>query len=263
MSVSTVIKPNRDPGISFIIRARNEEQTLPMALDTLKSIKVPYEIVLILHKCTDGSKRVAEQRIQDGMPIRIIEDTRHLSRAGYETLVTPASHTASIVHFYQCCFSNAQYTWIFKWDADFQATPELIEFLNYRLDLQSEKKIHYRIPCLLGTHVNAEIYLSNSLLTFSKHMFWETQVWDYSSEEYSIQATIQSLPVNTVKPYWDEPPWFINGVDPTIEKKWMILNYAFGPEGRAAARASSKELDESLIGESREYLETHDIYFFR
>ena len=263
MSVSTCIQQNRAPGISFIIRARNEEQTLPMALDTLKSLIVPYEIVLILHKCTDRSKHIAEQRIQDGMPIRIIEDNRHLSRAGYETLVTPASHTASLVHFYQCCFSNAKYTWIFKWDADFQATPELIQFLNYKLDLQCKQKIHYRIPCLLGTHVNAEIYLSNSLLTFSKHIFWETQIWDHISKEHLIKEYILSLPVNTIKPYWDEPPWFINGVDPEIEKKWIFLNYAFGSEGKAAARASSKELNEDLLYESREYLETHDIYFFK
>ena len=45
------------PEISFVVRAHNEEASLRESITSLFPIEKPIEIVVILHRCTDGSKR--------------------------------------------------------------------------------------------------------------------------------------------------------------------------------------------------------------
>ena len=80
----------KKPGISFILRARNEEAYLTQSLTSLLSLTIPHEIVIILHKCTDQSKDIALDAQAKGGQIRIYETDHSLSKAGYETLATPA-----------------------------------------------------------------------------------------------------------------------------------------------------------------------------
>ena len=263
--VIPVTKWIREPGISFIIRARNEEAHLPKALDSLKGLAVPYEIILILHKCTDKSKEIAKQRIAEGMPIQIHEWDHPISRAGFENLATPGKHPYSLQSFYNKAFALSNMVWIFKWDADFEATPELIQFMNYKLDIENlNEHIRYKIPCMLGDKINYEYYLSNCLLLHNKNTFWESPIWHADTKSYILSETIISLPVNTIKSYWDEPPWFLEGplYDAEITKKWMFLNLIFGQEIKAGARASSAEMTniEYQIYIQEDYLSTHGIH---
>jgi glycosyltransferase involved in cell wall biosynthesis len=263
--VIPVTKWTREPGISFVIRARNEEEHLPKALDSLKKLVVPYEIILILHRCTDKSKEIAEQRIVEGMPIQIQEWNHPISRAGFENLATPGKHPYSLQTFYNKAFTLSNKIWIFKWDADFEATPELIQFINYKLDIENQNNhIRYRIPCILGNKVNYEYYLSNCLLLYNKNTFWESPVWNADTKSCDISEQIISVPVDTIKSYWDEPPWFLNGSDQDIEiaKKWKFLNLIFGKEIKAGARASCREMTsiEYEIYVQENYLSTHGIY---
>ena len=263
--VIPVTKWNREPGISFVIRARNEEVHLPKALDSLKGLVVPYEVILILHRCTDKSKEIAEQRITEGMPIQLYEWNHPISRAGFENLATPGKHPYSLQSFYNKAFALSNKIWIFKWDADFEATPELIHFMNYRLNLENKNNhIRYRIPCILGNKVNYEYYLSNCLLLYSKNTFWESPVWHVDVKSYDLSEQIISVPVDTIKSYWDEPPWFLEGPDQDLEitKKWKFLNIIFGQEIKAGARASCRDMTniEYEIYVQENYLETHGIY---
>lgn len=263
--VYPVTKWIREPGISFIIRARNEEAHLPKALDSLKGLIVPYEIILILHKCTDKSKEIAEQRIAEGMPIQIHEWDHPISRAGFENLATPGKHPYSLQSFYNKAFALSNMVWIFKWDADFEATPELIQFINYKLDIENlNEHIRYKIPCMLGDTINYEYYLSNCLLLHNKNTFWESPIWHVDTKSYDLTEMILSLPVNTIKSYWDEPPWFLEGPEYNAEiaKKWRFLNLIFGQEIKAGARASSSDMIniEYEIYIQEDYLSTHGIY---
>lgn len=266
--VNPIIKQFREPGISFVIRARNEEAHLPKALDSLKDLVIPYEIILILHKCIDKSKEIAEERIQQGMPIQIHEWDYPISRAGYENLATPGDHPYSLQTFYNNAFALANLNWIFKWDADFEATSELVQFLNYKLDIENLNHIRYRLPCVLGNKVNSEYYLSNSLLLYIKSTFWEVPIWHSDTQSYDLVEQILSIPVDTIKTYWDETPWFLEESplhDPEITKKWKFLNIICGPESKAGARASSNELQdiEYFIRQNQEYLKTHEIYLMK
>ena len=233
----------RIPGISFILRARNEEAYLSACLASLNRLNVPHEIIVILHKCYDESKAIVEAALESGQPIHIYETDQDLSKAGYETLVTPVNHPASLMTFYTWCFSHAKYTWVFKWDADFTASTELVEFLNTELVLDEIKPIHYTIPCQMSSDIiNREKYLFNCLLPYEKWIFWEVPSFPSDVEGRSIDAKIYTIPHTVLKDYWKEPPWFI-GKDSTLEYNYNRLSELCGTEPVGASRAQCKDCE--------------------
>jgi glycosyltransferase involved in cell wall biosynthesis len=233
-----MIPQTRKPGISFVVRARNEEAYLQQCFESLKPLTVPHEIIVILHKCTDRSKEIAEAALDKGQPIQVFETDQNLSRPGYETAITPIHHPTCIPAFYTWCFSKAQYNWIFKWDADFTASPELVDFLNTTLVLDERTAIRYTIPCQLGSEavINNEEYLFNCLVRFGKFVFWETPVFQTDSIVKKIDAKIHSIPATILKPYWFDTPWFI-GKDVALEERYKKIVDICGPEPIGASRA--------------------------
>lgn len=233
----------KKPGISFILRARNEEAYLAQSLFSLLDLTVPHEIVVILHKCTDKSKDIALTAQAKGQPIRIYETDANLSKAGYETLATPANYNESLASFYSQCFSFGQYNWLFKWDADFVASPELLKFLNSELVLDREQPFRYLIPCEMSEGVvNKETYLFNCLVGYKKYIFWEIPAFFCGSEVKDIDAKIFTIPHTILKEYWKEPAWFI-GKDPFIEDRYKKIVELCGPEPVGASRAQCKDCE--------------------
>jgi glycosyltransferase involved in cell wall biosynthesis len=111
----------------FVVETKSE------CITSLKGLRIPHEIVVVLHKRTDNSKAIAEKLKKQGYPIRMFEYNHETSKPGYETLVTPSDNPFSLVAFYNFSFSFARYNWIMKWDADFKCSEELIDFLNNKL----------------------------------------------------------------------------------------------------------------------------------
>lgn len=238
------IPQGRKAGISFVIRVRDEERFLGLALKSLKLIMVPHEIIVVCHMCKDGSKPVAEAALAEGQPVRIYEYGHPLSRAGYETLITPTGHPASLAYFYNWCFNKASYNWIFKWDADFVASPELITFLNKDLVLNETTRVRYNIPCEMTPDVvNSEHYLYNCILGFKKYIFWETPVFYGNSELRDIPHKIHTVPHTLLKDYWKLPPWFVGGVEPRLEELHKKVVGLCGPEAPGASRAQCKDCE--------------------
>jgi glycosyltransferase involved in cell wall biosynthesis len=253
---------NRIPGISFVIRARNEEAYLAACLFSLKGLRVNHEIIVILHKCTDRSKAIVEEALAGGQPIRILETNQDLSKAGYETLITPVNHPASLMSFYTWCFSHAKYRWVLKWDADFTASPELVEFFNTGLILDEVTPVHYTIPCQMTADVvNREKYLFNCLQPYEKWMFWEVPSFPSTVEGRSIDAKIYTIPHTVLKSYWKEPPWFI-GKDAFLEKQYEKLVQICGPEPVGASRAQCKDCETPyfMIIKCREFFASMGIF---
>ena len=238
-----MIRQGRKPGVSFILRVRNEEDLLKLSLAALKKVTIPHEIVVICHLCTDGSRQVAEDAKRGGQPIRIYDYTFPISRAGYETLITPVNHPCSLAYYYNWCFSHAEYNWMFKWDADFEASPELIEFLNTELILDEKTPIRYHIPCEMEPGVvNPENYLYNCLVGFKKYIFWECPSFKQGAQQKSIQAKIQTIPCTVLKPYWRLPAWF-DGKDEQLSDLLKKVVEMCGPEPPGASRAQCKDCD--------------------
>ncbi len=236
------------PGISFIVRVRNEERVLGQSLQSLQALTIPHEIVVVLHRCTDGSAEIA--RSFPGL--RIFEFDRPISRAGFETLVTPASSPYSLISFCDWCFSKAEYLWCFKWDADHHATPDLIELLNER-SWDDPKPTRIRIPAVSeGLQPQLEPFLFNAGREYAKHIFWEfnKSIFAPDVEEEIIPASIthaSRLTDEHMKSYWRERPWFERSGEAEaadLRRKYDALVRLVGPEPLGLARALNPICDE-------------------
>lgn len=233
----------KKPGISFILRARNEEAYLAQSLASLSGLTVAHEIVVILHKCTDKSMAIALEAQAKGQPIRIYDTDINISKAGYENLATPVNYNESLASFYSKCFSLGQYNWLFKWDADFVASPELLTFFNTELPLDKVEPVRYLIPCQMSeTVINKETYLFNCLACYKKYIFWEIPAFSGGSEIKEIGARIFTIPHTILKEYWKEPPWFI-GKNTFLESRYKKIVELCGPEPVGASRAQCKDCE--------------------
>jgi len=249
------------PGVSFVIRVRNEELFLGQCLKSLKTLSIPYECIVILHKCTDSSRAIAESA-SASQPICIYETDQNLSRAGYENLITPVHYKESLASFYSWCFSKAQYNWKFKWDADFTMSAPLLEFLNKKLVLDEVKPVRYKIPCEMSPSVvNHEAYLFNCLVTYTKYIFWEVPAFVEGAEMRQIEQRIFTIPHTFLKGYWREPAWFI-GKDAVLESRYKKLVELCGPEPTGASRAQCPDCDPLFfrVQAARAQLEAFGIY---
>lgn len=234
------------PGVSFVLRCRNEQEYLRKNLDSLAYLSVPHEIIVILHLCTDGSQEIAEEFQALGLPIRIVEYNTEVSRPGYETLATPADSPHSLMTYYKFCYGLAKYNWVFKWDADFKATQRLLQFLETELNLTESTPFKYRLGCRLGDDtINAEYYLFNNLVDIGKSVFWEYPIFNsFSQEKDYSEIIINSISYKVLKDYWGNKPWFGQRYTGNNEIVSYELIYAIcGAEPKGMARASNPECD--------------------
>jgi hypothetical protein len=257
-------------GVSFIVRVRDEAGRLEAALTSLLGLTVPHDIVVICHLCTDDSRVVAERAVAAGQPVRVFTYDHEVSRAGYETLVTPHDHPASFVSFMNWCYAKAEYAWVFKWDADFVASSELLSFLNDTLDVHEAKPVSYRIGAELAPGVvNSEKYLSNCVITFYKYVFWEVPSMA-PNEERTTAARIYSIPPSVLKEYWSLRPWFLadtdNAVDAEIRARYDAVVALCGKEPVGLARASNPECDvvwRTLMAHKTELETVYGLQFYK
>lgn len=236
-----MIKTERLPGISFIVRCHNEQDHIAKCISSLKDLTVPHEIIVILHKCTDNSRMIALGLKQHGFPITIVEYEVDMSRTGYDTLVTPVDHPKSTVVHLNHYYSYANMKWIFRFDADMFANPGLIQYLN-SLDMNEKKFQTHKICCRLGDHINKEPYLSNCLIRFNKSIFWEVGMYKAGLEWVDVEPSVyvESLPVSVVKTYWKKQRWYLEEktYDIDLARKLLIVQSLCGTDEIGMARAS-------------------------
>lgn len=234
-------------GISFIVRVRNEESTLEQCLRSLSPLKFPYEIIVILHMCTDGSRAIAERLRDEGMPIQIHVYGTPISRAGYETLVTDATSFHSMVYYSKWCYSRTDtYAWKFRWDSDFIATPGLIEYLNSTSWVKPSRPMRvHLLTNVSDNHAFGEYYVSSGPLVFKKHLFWEQldieDVHDAIASPPHVYIDHASK-LDNKKAYWDESSWFLNDTGEeasTVLRKYKALVACCGPEITGHARCGN------------------------
>jgi len=230
-------------GISFMIRARNEERTLEKSIRSLLQVSIPCEIVVILHCCTDRSEEIMTA-LQAEFPdrIKVYIYTTEVSRAGYELLATDASSPHSFCHYSNWCLAKCEKPWVFKWDADFIATPELIDYLNSNAWAPRSERIYFN-ACNSNTS-NGEPYLQCGLQGYSKYMLWEiphligSNITDIKT---GITITHDSE-LSSVKSYWYDTPWFMKeDTDEahSVKERMKTLTEFYGPEPAGFARASN------------------------
>jgi len=240
-------------GISFLIRCRNEEATLQQSLQSLRSLTIPHEIIVILHLCTDRSTEIAATEAATNPHIKIYTYDTEISRAGYETLVTDCGSPHSFVTYSNWCRGKAKSPWIFKWDADFVASPALTAYLNGR-EWTSEKTTKIIIHAKDETGKNWEPYLSCGLCGYGKYIFWEVPLYVPPVESISLRADQYIEHVSTlsnIKGYWKmAKPWFETEVSEEaarVKERYDRLVAEFGQEPEGMARASNPDCDSPFL----------------
>jgi glycosyltransferase involved in cell wall biosynthesis len=242
-----------EEGISFIVRIRNEEDVLEESIRSLFRLKIPHEIILVLHCCTDRSLEISKRLAYENPAIRIVEYNIPVSRAGYETLCTNVDSKHSIVHYYKYCFELGTKPWLFKWDADFIASSDLIDYLNNNIWCAPDTSTEILISAISDDSKNTERYLFSGKFKFYKYWFWELHNATETARRLTIPYTIthNSLLKNK-KSYWNETPWFHDETYLTehpeerpeatnVLKKYTILSEVCGKEPSGQARASNPE----------------------
>jgi hypothetical protein len=233
-------------GISFICRVHNEERTLARSLMSLQGVSIPHEIIVILHRCTDRSSEIA----RDFPNVRIFEFDLPISRAGYETLVTPADSAHSIVSYCQWCFSLGARHWFFKWDADFIAPPELVDWLNSRSWGEAPPTRIRMNAVTPEASENYEPYLFNGDPHYAKYIFWEYNKALFVPGVLEVREDLEiihdsPLTDSGLKAYWKSEPWFFS-TKPQFEElaqelrvKYQRLVALLGPEPKGMARGAN------------------------
>lgn len=242
-------------GISFIVRIRNEEDVLEASIRSLFALHIPHEILLILHLCTDRSKEIAQQLASEQPTIRVLEYNTPISRAGYETLCTDTDSPHSIMTYYTWCYNQSIYPWKCKWDADFIATPEFIEYVNsngWCKDITKSHEMFINAICPDG-YTNTERYIVSGEFTFEKYWFWE--VIRMKDPILTLRPNINIVHQSTLskkKTYWNSIPWFLDKVylesnkhaydeAITVLNRYIKLIEVCGSEINAQARASNPD----------------------
>jgi len=237
-------------GISFIVRIRNEEDTLEKSIRSLFSLTIPHEIILILHRCTDRSLDIAKQLASKNLNIRYLTYDHEISRAGYETLATDIDSKHSFITYCNFCFSQAKLSWKFKWDADFIASPGLIQFLNSKEWVQENAT--YKIMAKNNQSANWEDYLIGSLRNYTKYIFWETPSYILNTNVQSnyrldiTQYIEHASELSNMKSYWKDQPWYIKEDSDEareVKNRIELLERDFGKEPEGMARAQNKLSD--------------------
>ena len=226
-----------------MVRARNEENIIRESLESLKGLTIPYEIIVVLHLCTDSTEEIVKSI--DNPNIQIFHYNEEVSRAGYECFVTEPESKHSIMTYYNFCKNKTSYPWIFKWDADMVAKPELIDFINSKT--WEKKNINYIIGWENSTTSAYEPYLMGSLMSYGKHYFWEVPIFYEIEEQITLGPWIKHVSeFDNMKSYWKNKPWYeTEDSDEAriVKERIQILNDKIGPEIQGMARANCKDCD--------------------
>ena len=236
-------------GISFVIRTRNEEGTLEESVRSLFRLSIPYEIVLVLHLCTDGSRAIAERLQAENAKIRIFEYTVETSRAGFETLATDAMSPHSLPTYYAWCLEKTQLPWVFKWDADFVATDGLVDYLNGIQWKHMGDGGRYEFQARNAGFIATECYLINKPFFYKKYIFWEQYLCRtggnvLNSAKSNDVHIVHASPQHVVKSHWTRTPWYeVEDSDEarTVKERMRRLVEDFGQEPNGLARCGNDE----------------------
>lgn len=265
-------------GISFIVRIRDEEDVLESSIRSLFSIKVPHEILLILHMCTDNSIMIAQQLARENPRVRVLAYNTPISRPGYETLCTDQNSPHSIMTYYTWCYNQSVFPWKCKWDADFIASPEFVEYINGNGWCRDTTKSHELFIHATSPDgmINTERYLVSGNFYFHKYWFWELIEMTSPVLTLRIDVTITHQSVlSKKKSYWNSSAWFLDASylkeHPehyeeaiTVLKRYIKLIQLCGKEPDAQARASNPDSANIFckVKENEERLKQEGIFAF-
>lgn len=236
-----------DSGISFILRIKNEQETLKECIQSLRNIKVPHEIIVLLNQCTDSSAQIIRDELEYNSNIKIHHYDVPLSRAGYENLCTDAKSRHSLTYYWNLGPMLSKYPWMFDWDGDFVMTNPIKEYLASNAWNQANTPAGVRFHAVDDDGVmHGQEYLFSHHFYADKYWFWHLKqtIIPYQTSDPGL-AIFHRSSLSKKKSYWEEDPWFVNDhqdeESALIRSRMEAVTDLLGPEIVGQARASNQE----------------------
>lgn len=209
----------RESGICFMLRARNEEETI---FDAIESIhrhldgKIEYQVVFIDNGSTDCTEQRARASLRKNKDI-LVSYPVQIAKAGLETYVTPCNSVHSLPWFYQFCLQQCTaYSHVFKWDADFLMTEALAKKLVKIFGKESVEKPSdaYAIKAQNeGGDYGCELYLFavRTRVRYQKYFLWEFPTCKVDVQPVQLshkECIVHNSTLKTLKSYLLLQPWW-------------------------------------------------------
>jgi hypothetical protein len=121
----TLPSPSLRPGMSAMLRVKNEETLIEGCLDSIRDVFS--EIVLIDNGSTDRTAEIISRYQAENDPsgkIRLYHYPFSIARCGSEHASTPEDSVHSLVYYYNWCLSKCTRSYVCKWDADMYLHPD-------------------------------------------------------------------------------------------------------------------------------------------
>ena len=138
----TLLRARRNPGVSAMVRAKNEEQKIGYALRSI--LPVVDEIVVVDNGSTDGTADLVvelQNRIDDERKIKFHSYPHRLARFGPEHGNTPENSVHSAVYFTNWALSHCSHDYVCKWDGDMVLMREArAPFRDFLSSIQSGRR---------------------------------------------------------------------------------------------------------------------------
>lgn len=115
----------RPPGLTAVLRVKNESRSLPWVLPGL--FRTAKAVVLVDNQSTDGTPEVARRVAEEcgaSDRLTVTEYPFQVSRCGAEHLATPETSVHNLAYFYNWSFAHAKTRYSMKWDGDMVLTKE-------------------------------------------------------------------------------------------------------------------------------------------
>ncbi len=201
----------KKPGISFIMRAKNEQETIGLALDSLKQLNVPYEVNLVLNQCTDETEHEASIRAKNGQSINTFHYPFQLGKTGLENQCTPVTSVHSTIWLLNWMLMKGNYEYTFRWDSDFIMTSALAKDVEKAI---ADQESMINISAIFSDTVksNTEPYLwANKLIPrYTRYSLWHlTRFANTPKQSVTLKGKIiHDSPLKMKKDYWETEPWW-------------------------------------------------------
>lgn len=243
LTLSVSLRTDKRDGISFLVKSC-EEPTLTESVTSLRRIKVPHEIILVIHHCMGApTNRTSLEfayalHAQNPAHIRVFEYDIQISRPGYETLITPADSTHSLIRYHTWALNLTSYKWVAKWDADFIMTPPLYDWIHANAATWSRTNEVIILQAKNNQTTEIHPYFSSCITHYLKDIFYEMayqRIMPDSHIQHRLPSDIfiyHKSDYAHIKPYWLTPPWFEK--ESTMEAAYLRMRYhdvlrRFGP----------------------------------
>ncbi len=216
------------PGFSFMIRAKNEASNIATCLLSIQkhlSQDIPYQLVVINNDSQDYTPIIAQNLLDTTQGDKVVDYPYKIAKPGLENYYTPLDSVHSFVYFTQFCLMQCDHEWIFRWDADFEMTPKLGQwmksFWDDHLNKQKWNAKTFDYVMLPATDqdgiINSEMYMFH---TNTDPYFYRRSIWEqvgflkinhppFMYHPASEQALIlHQSTLKVIKSSYLEEPWW-------------------------------------------------------